>query len=89
MVKVKPSIVESSSSMSTKKPSYLRLKKKRSIVVRFLKPPLSSTAEVVGHDERPVGDGGDLDFGAPEGSLPQCHGGEQEKKHLPKHNSEI
>ena len=74
--------------MSTKKPSYLRLKKKRSIVVRFLKPPLS-TAVVVGHDEGPAGDSGDLDFGAPEGSLPQCHGGEQEKKHLPKHNSEI
>ena len=86
MVKVKPSIVESSSSMSTKKPSYLRLKKKRSIVVRFLKPPFS-TAEVVGHDERPVGDGGDLDFGAPE--VPQCHGEQKKEKHQPWHYFEI
>ena len=70
---MKPSIVESSFSMSTRKPSNLSQKQCLIIVARLLKSPLP-TAEVVGHDEGPVGDGGDLDFGAPEGGLPPCQG---------------
>ena len=89
MVKVKPSIVESSFSMSTRNPSYLRQKQWWSIVARFLKSPLPTAEVVVGHDEGLVGDRGDLDFGAPEACLPQCHGQQYEKKRQPRHNSEI
>ena len=37
--------------------------------VQLLRPPLPA-AEVVGHDEGPVGDGGHLHLPAPEAGLP-------------------
>ena len=53
----------------------------RSIVDRFLRSPLPSDKVGHLHDEGPADDRGDLDVGAPEGCLTQCHGEQKEKKH--------
>ena len=85
MLKVKPSIVESSFSMSTRKPSNQR---KVNNCCCKKDAPLP-TAEVVGHDEGSVGDGGDLHLAPLEAGLHQGqHGQHQEEQHRSRHDSE-
>ena len=87
MLKVKPSIVESSFSMSTRKPSNLRKVVNNCCCCK--KDSLVPAAEVVGHDEGPVGDGGDLHLAPLEAGLHQGqHGQHQEEQHRSRHDSE-
>ena len=90
IVKVKPSIFESSLSISTKRPWYLTISG-QSIrdKINILGPPISA-AEVVGRDEGPVGDRGDLEVDPPQGGhLHHGYGEHQDQEHQASHLARI